>query len=131
MSDVDRRRYDYEDGQLGVIADQELPPDYGKYYTEEAMREVAMDIDEGADIVMVKPAMAYLDVIHRVKERFGHPTAAYNVSGEYSMVKAAVAAGWLDERDVVMETITSIKRAGADIIVTYFAPQVARWLEDG
>jgi porphobilinogen synthase len=98
---------------------------------EEALREVAMDIEEGADIVMVKPAMAYLDVIRRVKDEFGHPTAAYNVSGEYSMVKAAAAAGWLDERDVVMETLTAIRRAGADIIVSYFARQAAGWIKEG
>jgi porphobilinogen synthase len=93
---------------------------------EEALREVALDIDEGADIVMVKPALHYLDLVHRVKERFGYPVAAYHVSGEYSMVKAAAARGWLDEERVVDETLLAIRRAGADIIVTYFARDVAR-----
>jgi porphobilinogen synthase len=92
---------------------------------EEALREVALDIDEGADIVMVKPALPYLDVVRRVKERFGHPVAAYQVSGEYAMVKAASARGWLDEARVVQETLTAIRRAGADIIITYFAKDVA------
>jgi porphobilinogen synthase len=92
---------------------------------EEALREVALDIDEGADIVMVKPALHYLDLVHRVKERFGYPVAAYHVSGEYSMVKAAAARGWLDEERVVDETLLAIRRAGADIIVTYFACDVA------
>jgi porphobilinogen synthase len=95
---------------------------------EEALREVALDIDEGADIVMVKPALPYLDVIRRVKERFGYPVAAYHVSGEYAMVKAAVARGWLDERRVVEESLTAIRRAGADVIITYFARDVARGL---
>ena len=93
---------------------------------EEALREVALDIDEGADIVMVKPAVHYLDLVHRVKRRFGYPVAAYHVSGEYSMVKAAAARGWLDEERVVDETLLAIRRAGADIIVTYFARDVAR-----
>jgi len=93
---------------------------------EEALREVALDIDEGADIVMVKPALHYLDLVHRVKERFGYPVAAYHVSGEYSMVKAAAARVWLDEERVVDETLLAIRRAGADIIVTYFARDVAR-----
>ncbi|MCC7418033.1 MAG: porphobilinogen synthase [Acidobacteria bacterium] len=97
---------------------------------EEALREVAQDIEEGADIVMVKPAMPYLDVITRVKERFGQPTAAYQVSGEYSMIKAAAARGWLDEPRVMMETLTSIARAGADIIITYYAREAARALRD-
>jgi porphobilinogen synthase len=95
---------------------------------EEALREVALDIDEGADVVMVKPALPYLDVIRRVKERFGYPVAAYQVSGEYAMVKAAAAAGWIDERRVVEETLTAIRRAGADVIITYFAADVARGL---
>lgn len=94
----------------------------------EALREVAQDIAEGADIVMVKPAIPYLDVIHRVKERFGLPTAAYNVSGEYSMVKAAGKLGWIDEERVMMEMLTGIKRAGADLILTYFAKDAARVL---
>lgn len=95
---------------------------------EEALREVAMDIAEGADIVMVKPALAYLDVLYRVKSEFGYPTAAYSVSGEYSMIKAAAANGWLDEKAVIMETLTALRRAGADIIITYAAVEVARWL---
>ncbi len=94
----------------------------------EALREVALDVQEGADIVMVKPALAYLDVVRRVKERFGLPVAAYNVSGEYSMVKAAAERGWLDERTVAMEILTGIKRAGADMIISYFAKDLARWL---
>jgi porphobilinogen synthase len=95
---------------------------------EEALREVEQDIEEGADIVMVKPAMPYLDVIRRVKDAFGYPTAAYQVSGEYSMMKAAVARGWLDEPRVMMESLTSIARAGADIIITYYAREAARSL---
>jgi len=94
----------------------------------EALREVALDIEEGADIVMVKPALAYLDIIRMVKERFDHPLAAYSVSGEYSMVKAAAARGWLDEQSAVLEILTGIKRAGADLIITYHAKEVARWL---
>ena len=96
---------------------------------EEALREVEEDIDEGADIVMVKPAMPYLDVITRVKDRFGCPTAAYQVSGEYSMIKAAAARGWLDEPRAMMESLTSIARAGADIIITYYAREAARALK--
>ncbi len=95
----------------------------------EALREVEQDINEGADIIMVKPALAYLDVIRAVRERFNHPLAAYNVSGEYSMIKAAVQNGWLEEQRVVMETLTAIKRAGADIIITYHAKDAARWLK--
>jgi porphobilinogen synthase len=94
----------------------------------EALREVELDLDEGADIVMVKPAVPYLDVIARVKEEFGVPTAAYHVSGEYSMLKAAARNGWIDEPRAMMETLTSIKRAGADIIVTYYAREAARVL---
>ncbi|HWK09264.1 MAG TPA: porphobilinogen synthase [Vicinamibacterales bacterium] len=94
----------------------------------EALREVALDIEEGADIVMVKPAVAYLDVIARVKDEFGMPTAAYHVSGEYAMLKAAAAKGWLDEARAMMETLTSIRRAGADIIITYYAREAARAL---
>jgi porphobilinogen synthase len=94
----------------------------------EALKEVALDLDEGADIVMVKPALAYLDVIWRVKERFDVPVAAYNVSGEYSMVKAAGRLGWLDESRAAAEILTGIRRAGADIILTYFAKEVARLL---
>lgn len=99
--------------------------------SDEALREVAQDIGEGADIVMVKPALAYLDVIHRVKERFGMPTAAYNVSGEYSLVKAAARMGWVDGERVMMEMLTGIKRAGADLILTYFAKEAARVLTAG
>ena len=96
--------------------------------SDEALREVAADIEEGADIVMVKPALPYLDVIRRVKDTFGMPTAAYNVSGEYSMVKAAGTMGWIDEERVMMEMLTSIRRAGADLILTYFAKDAARLL---
>jgi len=96
---------------------------------DEAIREVALDIAEGADIVMVKPALAYLDIIHRVKTTFGYPTAAYNVSAEYSMIKAAAANGWIDEKAVTLETLLGMKRAGADIIITYSARDVARWLK--
>jgi porphobilinogen synthase len=94
----------------------------------EALREVATDLDEGADIVMVKPALAYLDIVWRVKERFGVPVAAYNVSGEYSMVRAAGANGWIDEPRVIMEILVGIRRAGADLILTYFAKDAARLL---
>jgi porphobilinogen synthase len=94
----------------------------------EALRETALDIEEGADIVMVKPGLPYLDIIWRVKERFGLPTAVYNVSGEYAMVKAAAQAGWLDERETVLEQMLAFKRAGADLIITYWAHQVAAWL---
>ncbi len=98
---------------------------------EEGMREAALDIDEGADIVMVKPALAYMDMIYRVKTEFGYPTAAYNVSGEYAMVKAAAANGWIDEKRVVLETMLGFKRAGADLILTYHAKDAARWLAEG
>ena len=97
--------------------------------SDEAIREVEEDIFEGADIVMVKPAGAYLDIIHRVKTEFGMPTAAYQVSGEYSMIKAAAEKGWLDEEKIMIETLTSIKRAGADIILTYFAKDAAKYLK--
>jgi len=96
--------------------------------SDEAMREIALDIQEGADIVMVKPALSYLDVIRRAKDTFNMPMAAYNVSGEYSMVKAAAQQGWLDGEKVMMEILTSIKRAGADVIITYFAKEAARVL---
>ncbi len=98
---------------------------------EEALREVQLDLEEGADIVMVKPALAYLDILYRVKKTFGYPTAAYAVSGEYSMMKAAAANGWVDERAVIMESLLGMRRAGADIIITYAACDVARWLADG
>ena len=114
----------------------ESPPQFGdrrSYQMDpanarEALREVELDIEEGADIVMVKPALAYLDIIWRVKERFGVPVAAYNVSGEFAMVKAASAKGWLDERAIALEILTCIKRAGADLILTYFAKDMAGWL---
>jgi porphobilinogen synthase len=96
--------------------------------SNEALREVALDIEEGADIVMVKPALSYLDIIQRVKTNFNIPIAAYNVSGEFAMVKAAAANGWIDEERIVMEILTSIKRAGADIIITYHAQEVAEKL---
>ncbi len=96
---------------------------------EEALREVELDIGEGADIVMVKPALAYLDIIYRVKQRFGYPVAAYNVSGEFSMIKAAGQNGWMDEERIMLEVLLSIKRAGADMILTYFAKDVARLLQ--
>src|SRR5262247_3794786 len=95
----------------------------------EALREVGLDVDEGADIVMVKPALPYLDVIARVKQEFGLPLAAYSVSGEYAMIKAAARLGWLDEERVVLETLTAIRRAGADLIITYLAKEAARLLE--
>lgn len=111
-------------------------PQFGdrKYYqmdyanVNEALREVEQDLKEGADIVMVKPALAYLDVIAEVKEKFNVPLAAYNVSGEYSMIKAAADAGWINEKEAVLEIITGIKRAGADIIISYHAKDLARWL---
>jgi len=98
--------------------------------SDEALREVEQDIREGADIVMVKPATPYLDVLRRVKDRFRMPTAAYNVSGEYSMVKAAGRLGWIDEKRVMMEMLTGIKRAGADLILTYFAKEAAAYLDE-
>ncbi len=96
--------------------------------TDEALREVALDLEEGADAVMVKPALPYLDIVRRVKQEFGAPTFAYQVSGEYAMLKAAAQNGWLEEKPVVLESLTAIKRAGADAILSYFAPQVAEWL---
>ncbi|MBI5118180.1 porphobilinogen synthase [Candidatus Poribacteria bacterium] len=115
----------------------ESPPKFGdrRSYqmdppnTDEAIREVALDIEEGADIVMVKPALPYLDVIYRVKQEFGYPVAAYNVSGEFSLVKAAAERKWVDEQKLVIEILTSIKRAGADMILTYHAMEVASWLK--
>jgi porphobilinogen synthase len=95
----------------------------------EALKEVAMDLEEGADMVMVKPALPYLDIIHRVREAFDVPVAAYNVSGEYAMVKAAAQNGWIDEKRVVLEIFTSIQRAGASIVLTYHAKDLARWLK--
>jgi porphobilinogen synthase len=96
----------------------------------EALREVALDLEEGADVIMVKPALPYLDVIQRVRERFDVPVGAYNVSGEYSMVKAAARNGWIDEKRVVLEILTGIQRAGADIILTYHAKDAAKWLKN-
>ena len=97
--------------------------------SDEAIWEVGLDLEEGADMIMVKPAGAYLDVILRVKEATTLPVAAYQVSGEYLMIKSAAAAGWLDEKAVVMESLTAIKRAGADMILSYFAKDVAGWLK--
>jgi porphobilinogen synthase len=97
---------------------------------DEAIREIAADIDQGADVVMVKPALPYLDVIRRAKDETRFPMAAYNVSGEYAMVKAASANGWLDERKTVLEILTSIRRAGADLVLTYHAKDAADWLAD-
>lgn len=111
--------------QFGDRRSYQMDPANGR----EALREVALDIEEGADIVMVKPALAYLDIIRQVRDRFDLPIAAYNVSGEYSMIKAAAQNGWIDEQRIVMETLTSIRRAGADMIITYFAPAVAEWLK--
>jgi porphobilinogen synthase len=116
----------------------ESPPQFGdrrSYQMDfanpnEALREVALDIDEGADIVMVKPALPYMDILWRVRDRFRKPTAIYHVSGEYAMVKSAVEKGLLNERDAVLEIMTALKRAGADIIVTYWARELARWLRE-
>ena len=128
----------YASGFYGPFRDAaESPPQFGDRSSyqmdpansDEALREVALDLAEGADIIMVKPALAYLDIIRRVKDRFGVPLAAYNVSGEFAMVKAAAQKGWIDERRVALEILTSIKRAGADIILTYFARDAARWLK--
>lgn len=130
----------YASGFYGPFRDAaESPPQFGdrstyqmdSANTDEAMREVALDLAEGADIVMVKPALSYLDIIRRVKDRFEVPIAAYNVSGEFAMVKAAARNGWIDERRVTLEILTSIKRAGADIILTYHAKDAARWLAGG
>ena len=98
--------------------------------SDEALHEVAMDLDEGADMVMVKPGLPYLDIVRRVKETFGAPTFVYQVSGEYAMLKAAAGKGWLDERSVALESLGCIKRAGADAILTYYAEQVAQWLNN-
>jgi porphobilinogen synthase len=127
----------YASGFYGPFRDAaESPPQFGDrngYQMDpangdEAMREVELDLAEGADMIMVKPALAYLDIVRRVKDRFGVPTAAYNVSGEYAMVKAAAEKGWIDEKRVALEILTSIKRAGADMILTYYARDAARWL---
>ncbi len=130
----------YASGYYGPFRDAaDSTPTFGdrKQYqmdpanAEEGMREAALDIDEGADLVMVKPALAYMDMIWRVKNEFGYPTAAYNVSGEYAMVKAAALNGWIDEERVVLETLLGFKRAGADLILTYHAKDAARWLRKG
>ena len=113
--------------QFGDRSDYQMDP----ANVDEALREIETDIDEGADIVMVKPAMAYLDVVRSAKEAFGHPLAAYNVSGEYAMVKAASENEWIDGRRITLEILTSIKRAGADLIISYHAKEAARWLRDG
>jgi porphobilinogen synthase len=115
------------------------PPSFGdrKQYqmdpanTREAMLEVALDAAEGADILMVKPALPYLDVLKDIRAKFDQPTAAYHVSGEYAMIKAAAQNGWIDERTVALESLTAIKRAGADMILTYYAKDAARWLKQG
>ncbi len=98
--------------------------DFGN--SAEAMREIALDVQEGADIVMIKPALAYLDIIRRTKDEFNLPVAAYNVSGEYSMIKAAAEKGWIDGEKVMMESLTAIKRAGADVLITYFAKEAVK-----
>ncbi len=130
----------YASGFYGPFRDAaESPPSFGDRSTyqmdpantNEAIREVALDVQEGADFVMVKPALSYLDIIHRVKQTFGLPVAAYNVSGEFAMVKAAARNGWIDERRVTLEILTSIKRAGADVILTYHAKDAAKWLRAG
>jgi porphobilinogen synthase len=110
--------------QFGDRRSYQMDPPNG----DEAMREIALDLEEGADIVMVKPALAYLDLIYRAKHEFNVPIAAYNVSGEYSMIRAAGINGWLDEERATMEVLTGIKRAGADMILTYFATNVAKHL---
>jgi porphobilinogen synthase len=127
----------YASGFYGPFRDAaESPPQFGDRNTyqmdpangDEAMKEVALDLAEGADMIMVKPALSYLDIIRRVKDRFRVPVAAYNVSGEFAMVKAAARNGWIDERRVTLEILTSIRRAGADMILTYHARDVAKWL---
>jgi porphobilinogen synthase len=116
----------------------ESPPQFGDRRSyqmdcangDEALREVALDVDEGADIILVKPALPYLDILWRVRERFGKPTATYHVSGEYSMVKAAAEKGYVDERQAVLEIMTALKRAGADLIITYWARELTEWVQD-
>ena len=130
----------YASGFYGPFRDAaESPPQFGDRTTyqmdpansDEALREVQLDIQEGADIIMVKPALSYLDIIRRVKDTFNVPNAAYNVSGEFAMVKAAAKNGWIDERRVALEILTSIKRAGSDMILTYHACDAAQWLKTG
>jgi porphobilinogen synthase len=113
--------------RFGDRSGYQLDPTNG----DEAIREIRTDIDEGADIVMVKPALPYLDVIRRAKDATAFPMAAYHVSGEYAMIKAAVQNGWLDERRTVLELLTSIRRAGADLILTYYAKEAADWITQG
>jgi porphobilinogen synthase len=113
--------------QFGDRRSYQMDPANG----DEALREVALDLEEGADLVMVKPALAYLDIVWRVKSTFGYPTAAYAVSGEFSLIKAAAERGWIDERRLTLETLLGLRRAGADIIITYAARDVARWLAEG
>ena len=98
---------------------------------KEVIVETQLDIEEGADIIMVKPAMAYLDIVKTVSDRFEFPICTYSVSGEYSMIKAAALNGWVDEKAVVMESLTAMKRAGAGMLITYYAPQAARWIREG
>jgi len=130
----------YASSYYGPFRDAaESPPQFGDRKTyqmdianaDEALREVAADVEEGADIVMVKPALNYLDILWQVKQRFGMPTAAYHVSGEFAAIKAAAANGWLDERGAVIESTTAIARAGADLIITYFAKNLAQWIREG
>jgi porphobilinogen synthase len=130
----------YASGFYGPFREAaESPPQFGDRNTyqmdpangDEAVKEVALDLAEGADMIMVKPALSYLDIIRRVKEKYRVPVAAYNVSGEFAMVKAAAAKGWIDERRVTLEILTSIRRAGADMILTYHARDVAKWAKTG
>ena len=130
----------YASGFYGPFREAaESPPQFGDRNTyqmdpangDEALKEVALDLAEGADMIMVKPALSYLDIVRRVKERFRVPVAAYNVSGEFAMVKAAAAKGWIDERRVTLEILISIRRAGADMILTYHARDVAKWAKSG
>jgi porphobilinogen synthase len=130
----------YASGFYGPFREAaESPPQFGDRggyqmdpaNADEALREVELDLAEGADLIMVKPALSYMDIIRRVKERFGVPVAAYNVSGEFAMVKAAAQKGWIDERRVALEILTSIRRAGADLILTYHARDAAKWLKQG
>jgi porphobilinogen synthase len=129
----------FASGFYGPFRDAaESPPKFGDrrtyqmdfYNSDEAMHEIAADLDEGADIVIVKPALAYLDIVYRAKTEFGVPIACYNVSGEYAALKAAAQNGWLNERDTVMETFVAMRRAGADIVISYFAKDIAEWLAD-
>ena len=130
----------YASGYYGPFRDAaDSAPQFGnrKQYqmdpgnAREALKEVELDLAEGADIIMVKPALAYLDIVHQVRETINRPVATYNVSGEYAMVKAAAQNGWIDEKRIVMETLLSMKRAGSDMIITYHALDAARWLQEG